>query len=182
MCETSDRAKDKSFFYNIPEQCSHVFKWYVFGPQRERGLGFTIIELLMVMVILGALASIATPLYYSQIEKARIVHAIAEIRIIEKEIAVFNAVEQELPETLATINRQNTKDPWGTPYQYLNFTLIKGVGKMRKDRFLVPLNSDYDLYSKGKDGESMSPLTAKPSHDDIIRANDGGFVGLASEY
>ncbi|MFQ5988854.1 MAG: hypothetical protein ACE5K9_02950 [Candidatus Methylomirabilales bacterium] len=53
---------------------------------------------------------------------------------------------------------------------------------MRKDQFLVPLNSDYDLYSKGKDGQSQPPLTAQARRDDIVRANDGGFVGLAPEY
>jgi general secretion pathway protein G len=52
----------------------------------------------------------------------------------------------------------------------------------RKDRFLVPINSDFDLYSMGKDRESVAPLTAKQSHDDIVRANDGAFVGLASEF
>ncbi|MBX3236415.1 MAG: prepilin-type N-terminal cleavage/methylation domain-containing protein [Nitrospiraceae bacterium] len=55
-------------------------------------------------------------------------------------------------------------------------------GKPRKDRFLHPINSDYDLYSIGKDGESVEPLTAKKSHDDVIRANDGKFVGLATEF
>jgi general secretion pathway protein G len=44
------------------------------------------------------------------------------------------------------------------------------------------LNSTYDLYSKRKDGQSSSPLTAKASRDDIIRANDGGYIGLASAY
>jgi general secretion pathway protein G len=46
----------------------------------------------------------------------------------------------------------------------------------------VPLNSDYDLYSSGPDGESRSPLTAAPSRDDIVRANNGGYIGLAGEY
>jgi len=55
-------------------------------------------------------------------------------------------------------------------------------GKARKDKFLVPLNSTYDLYSKGKDGQSKLPLTAKASKDDIIRASDGAFIGLASEF
>ncbi len=55
-------------------------------------------------------------------------------------------------------------------------------GRPRKDRFLHPINSDYDLYSMGKDGESVEPLTARKSHDDIIRANDGSFVGLAAEF
>jgi len=34
----------------------------------------------------------------------------------------------------------------------------------------------------GKDGQSMEPLTAQKSHDDVIRANDGSFVGLAVEF
>jgi len=34
----------------------------------------------------------------------------------------------------------------------------------------------------GKDGASVPPLTAKASRDDIIRANDGRFIGLASDY
>ena len=55
-------------------------------------------------------------------------------------------------------------------------------GKLRKDRFLVPVNSDYDLYSKGQDRKSSTPFTAKASQDDIVRANDGAYVGLASEF
>ena len=34
----------------------------------------------------------------------------------------------------------------------------------------------------GKDGSSVAALTAKASRDDIIRANDGGFIGLASRF
>ena len=79
------------------------------------------------------------------------------------------------------IGRAGLEDPWGNPYQYLP---IAGTGKggFRKDRFLVPINSDYDLYSMGADGASQAPLTAKTSQDDIVRANDGGFIGLASKY
>jgi general secretion pathway protein G len=47
---------------------------------------------------------------------------------------------------------------------------------------VVPINSDYDLYSMGKDGESVPPLTARASRDDVIRANDGAYIGLASEF
>jgi general secretion pathway protein G len=46
----------------------------------------------------------------------------------------------------------------------------------------VPINSDFDLYSVGRDGQSAPALTAKVSQDDIVRANNGGFVGLASDY
>jgi general secretion pathway protein G len=34
----------------------------------------------------------------------------------------------------------------------------------------------------GKDGKTAAPLTAKASRDDVIRANDGRFIGLGSEY
>ena len=74
---------------------------------------------------------------------------------------------------------------WFAPDEALAAAAGKGnadKGKPRKDRFLHPINSDYDLYSMGKDGESVEPLTAKKSHDDVIRANDGQFVGLAVEF
>ena len=72
------------------------------------------------------------------------------------------------------------RDPWGHAYQYLNHATAKGKGAFRKDKRIVPINTDYDLYSMGKDGQSVAPLTAKASRDDIVRANDGRFVGLAS--
>jgi general secretion pathway protein G len=73
------------------------------------------------------------------------------------------------------------------PYRYLKIDGedLKGSGKdqqMRKDHFMVPVNSDYDLYSMGPDGDSKAPFTATASRDDIVRANDGRYVGLASEY
>jgi general secretion pathway protein G len=46
----------------------------------------------------------------------------------------------------------------------------------------VPINSDYDLYSEGKDGNSAPPLGAAQSLDDVVRANDGGYVGLAANF
>lgn len=76
----------------------------------------------------------------------------------------------------------NKLDPWGHPYQYLDITKQKGKGKVRRDKSLNPINSDYDLYSMGKDGQSSYPITAKASLDDIIRARNGQFVGLASTY
>lgn len=57
-----------------------------------------------------------------------------------------------------------------------------GGSQPRKDRFLVPINSDYDLYSVGPDGESAAPLTAAKSRDDIIRASDGAYVGVAVNF
>ena len=56
------------------------------------------------------------------------------------------------------------------------------MGQLRKDKNLVPINTDYDLYSKGPDGKSVTPLTANSSRDDIIRANNGAYVGEAEDY
>ena len=73
-------------------------------------------------------------------------------------------------------------DPWGHPYQYLKIEGSKGKGDVRKDHTLNPINSDFDLYSMGRDGVSRTQISNKDSLDDIIRANDGGFVGLASDF
>ena len=52
----------------------------------------------------------------------------------------------------------------------------------RKDRLLFPLNSDYDLFSVGPNGLSALSLGESVSLDDVIRANDGNYFGLASKY
>lgn len=143
--------------------------------------GFTLVELLVVIAILGTLSGIAIPSYSGYYQKARITKCIAEIRILEKEIKAFEASNDSLPNTLNDIGQGTLMDPWGNPYQYL-VVLGTPTGELRKDRFLVPLNSDFDLYSKGRDGNSQPPLTVHASHDDIVRANDGGFVGLALEF
>ena len=74
-------------------------------------------------------------------------------------------------------------DPWGRPYEYLNIrTAGPGKGALRKDGKLNPLNTDFDLYSIGKDGMSATPLSAEESRDDIVRANNGAFIGLGEDY
>ena len=150
--------------------------------KREIVEGFTILELLTVIAIVGALSAIAIPAYTNYIEKAKETRAIADILMLEKDIEAFNIINDTLPDSLDDVGRGSFEDPWGNPYRYLNFAKVKGKGKMRKDRFLVPINSTYDLYSMGKDGKSSYPLTAKSSHDDIIRANDGGYIGPAYSY
>jgi general secretion pathway protein G len=53
---------------------------------------------------------------------------------------------------------------------------------MRRDKNVNPINSDFDLYSKGADKNSKMQLDNKVSLDDVVRANDGDFYGLASKY
>jgi general secretion pathway protein G len=144
--------------------------------------GFTLIELMVVVAIISTLSAIAIPAYSRYVEKAKITKAIAEIKILSQEISAFAADGGPLPNTLNDIGRAGLLDPWGNPYQYLNYATVHGNGPIRKDRSLHPLNSDYDLYSMGKDGKSQPPITAHNSQDDVIRASDGRFIGLASNY
>ncbi|MGH7410357.1 MAG: type IV pilin protein, partial [Candidatus Methylomirabilis sp.] len=146
--------------------------------------GLTLVELAIVVAMVVTLAGIGIPAYTNAREKARNVRAMVDIRTLEKDIALYGVDTGKLADTLDDVGRADFRDPWGNPYEYLNFASAgtSWKGQARKDRFLVPLNSTYDLYSKGQDGESQSPLTAKASRDDIVRANDGGYVGLASDY
>jgi general secretion pathway protein G len=144
--------------------------------------GFTLIELMIVVAIISTLAAIAVPLYGAFVDKTKVARAIIDIKQIATEIQAYSADTMTLPVSLNDVGYGSLLDPWGRPYQYLNIETVKGKGKVRKDKNLVPINSDYDLYSMGKDGQSQTPLTAKASRDDIVRANNGGYVGLASAY
>jgi general secretion pathway protein G len=148
---------------------------------RDRRGGFTVIELVMILGLIGILATIAVLVYGDITERTRVAKAMADIVTLDSEISTFEMMNERLPNDLAEINRAGFLDPWGHPYQYLNFA-VSGNANCRKDLALHPLNTEFDLYSMGKDGQSQAPLTASQSRDDIIRANDGQYVGLASNY
>ena len=150
---------------------------------------FTLIEVLLVVAIIGTLVALMVPGYTNLLEKSRTNQAIAEIVRISRELDDFLVDNGNLPETLTDLIQEskpvNLIDPWGNPYEYLVILGKKKSeiqGKWRKDRFMVPINSDFDLYSMGKDERSVAPLTARASHDDIVRASNGDFIGLACKF
>lgn len=150
---------------------------------RPADRGFTLVELLVAVAIVVILAFIAYPSYTQYIYKANVAQAKVDINSIEQAIERFYTVEQRYPDTLTEIGMGSFKDPWGNPYKYVNIASgTNYVGTYRKDKFLHPINTDYDLYSMGKDGVTQTPLTAIASQDDIVRANNGAFVDLASKY
>jgi general secretion pathway protein G len=145
--------------------------------------GFTLIEIMVSVAIVATLAAIAIPNYISYVERARVAKAIAEVKNIEKAVYHYFVDHDEFPDSLGQAGFGGYKDPWGHAYRYLRIDGGgPGKGKMRKDHSLVPVNSDFDLYSMGRDGASRAPFTAKASQDDIVRANNGGYVGLVSNY
>jgi general secretion pathway protein G len=148
---------------------------------RARRRGFTLVEIALVVAIIGVLAALATTSWTVYRDRARKASAIATMRSISTAIDAFVASSERLPANLGEIGMAGLRDPWGNPFQYTNLALTP-KGKWRKDRFLVPINSTYDLWSMGPDGKSVPPLTAKASRDDIVRANDGTFYGWASDY
>ena len=197
---------------------AHTVRFF-YNSDRKIGVrGFTFIEIMIVIAIIGTLSAIAAPNYLKYRNKGKIALAMTDIRIIEKEIMCYWIDTGELPDSLSDLPNGNITDPWGNPYQYLKIDgLTAGIvdnpsgstptsednpsdshptaqdnpsdsvnhgvlGQMRRDHFLVPVNTDFDLYSLGKDGRSQSPFTAAASQDDIVRANNGLYVGLVSEY
>ena len=62
------------------------------------------------------------------------------------------------------------------------FTTVPIDRTRRRDRYLFPLNTDFDLFSLGPNGATSVSLGESLGQDDIIRANNGGFFGMASEY
>lgn len=147
----------------------------------KRAHGFTLVELAIAVAIIGVMGALAVGQYLAYIERVRVARAVIEIKDISAQLDPIAFEGGALPASLAAIGLGGRNDPWGRPYQYLRIQGAPGW-KVRKDQFLVPLNSDYDLYSKGKDGFSQPQITAKVSLDDVVRGNDGAFIGLAAKY
>jgi len=146
--------------------------------------GFTLLELLIVVAILATLTAIALPGMAYYVDKTRNQVAISDLRNISLDILVYYQENNAYPDSLDDIGRSAARDPWGNPYEYLRIDggNEQGMGQYRKNRNMVPVNTDYDLYSKGKDGKSAKPFTSDLSQDDIVRCNNGSYFGLVSNY
>jgi len=129
-----------------------------------RNKGFTLIELMLVVIIIGALVAMVMPRFTGRGEQARITAARADIqsniatalKLYELDNGTFPTTEEGLAALLnkpPSANNWNGPylekkpiDPWGKEYKY------KSPGEHR--------SADYDLYSLGKDGvESADDVT-----------------------
>lgn len=106
-------------------------------PQQQRG--FTLIEVMVVIVILGVLASLVVPRIMSRPDEARVVAAKQDIASLMQQLKLYKLDNRHYPSTQqglrALVERPTTEpvpqnwkpyldrlpeDPWGHPYQYLN--------------------------------------------------------------
>lgn len=132
---------------------SNLWRW-----RHQDEEGFTLVELLIVMVIIAALAGTAVPLVSRRAEQARRTRAIADIEALSTAIDLYEADMGTYPSadleelytaptdvTLAArwmgpyLKRRITTDPWGNPYNYVS----PGVHN----------TGSYDLWSYGRDGQ-----------------------------
>ena len=125
---------------------------------RLRMRGFTLIEIMVVVIIIGLLAAVIVPQVVSKVDEAKVSKAKSDIQALEAALTMFRLDNSRYPTTdqgLAALVTQPTdpairhwrpggyiprlsKDPWGNDYQYTSpGTHVK----------------DYDLFSMGADGQ-----------------------------
>jgi general secretion pathway protein G len=113
-------------------------------PIRNRR-GFTLLELLVVIVIIGLLAGYVAPRYFSQVGKSETQVARAQIDALEKALDQYRLDKRRYPtseEGLAAVQPYMKKtvpnDPWGRPYVYR----VPGQ------------RGEFEVFSYGRDGKS----------------------------
>jgi general secretion pathway protein G len=124
---------------------------------KVRNAGFTLIEIMVVVVILGILAAIIVPKLTGKPDEARVVKAQQDIRALEGALQMYKLDNFYYPSTEqgleALVSKPGgepparnwksgyiarlPKDPWGNPYQYVQ----------------PGLKGDVDIFSLGADGK-----------------------------
>jgi len=145
-------------------------------------IGFTLIELMIVLVVAAVLAGFALPAYTDSVDRAKAGEAMQEMGQIAAEIERFYTANFNYPDSLADLGLSNDqrRDPWGKNYLYTD--LSGADAKPRRDANGNPVNTDYDLLSRGKDGVSARRFNKPNAQDDVVRAGNGSFIGHPSDY
>jgi len=127
-----------------------------FRSHHQKALGFTLLELLVVMVIIGLLAGFVGPKYFSQIGKSNVTVAKSQLQSFSKALDAYRldmghypSTEEGLEALVSAPAANNEKwrgpylskkvplDPWGNPYIYRN----------------PGTNAEFDVISLGADGK-----------------------------
>jgi general secretion pathway protein G len=137
----------------------------------------------IVLAVVSSVSAFALPTYSRIIDDQRNHQAQSEVQHIHSLILQRRVATGHLPQSLAEIAGVPTADPWGRAYIYIHFEQSDlSLRSRRRDENLLPINTEFDLYSRGSNGISEPPLNAAASRDDIVIANDGTFAGLARDF
>jgi general secretion pathway protein G len=126
------------------------------AAQSQSNAGFTLLELLVVIVIIGLLAAYVGPKYFSQLGKSEVTVAKAQIEAFEKSLDTFRLDVGRYPTTEEGLNALMTAPPaagakWNGPY------LKKGVPLDpwgHAYQYRAPgTKGEYEIVSLGKDGQ-----------------------------
>lgn len=150
-----------------------------------REAAFTLVELLIVLSILALLAAIAMPIYSRYATRMKTAKAEQFLAATSIQLARYHGDHFAYPATLSEIGiSEPVLDPWGNPYRYLPIDIKPppNTGQVRRDRNMNPINTDYDLYSIGPDGLTQAQLVGQFAHDDIVRASNGNYIGVADDF
>lgn len=138
---------------------------------------------MVVIAIIGLMAGIAIPNYMAFIEKGKAAESAATMLEVQTKLEIYFAKNNAMPATLAELGGVAEKDEWGNDFVYVPIDGYPDhLPYARVSQNFAPLNSDYDLWSPGKDGLSNKVIEAEVSKDDIIRALNGSYFGLSRDF
>jgi general secretion pathway protein G len=148
----------------------------------RRGVG--VVDLVIGMVVVSLMAALGIPAFNGFVDRANVAQAVGDLGSINVAIESYRLKNHDqMPGSIDELKIGIVKDPWGRDYRYVNFRAAEQrKTDIRLDGRRNRLNSDFDLYSLGSDGESSGPLNDGVSRDDVIRANNGSFIGLGEDY
>jgi general secretion pathway protein G len=132
------------------------------SPARTSERGFTLVEIMVVIVILGLLATLVVPNIMASSDEAKVGKANSDVNMLADQVRMYYVKQSRLPESLEELVTKDEKgnsmierlptDPWNTPYELVE-------GDTRREFEVISCGpdksqgTDDDISSKGKDKE-----------------------------